>query len=174
MNALAHVFTGVEGGEPMATKRAAPPRPCPDDFEIVFVEQGRLECEAWYHARRTTVTRWLTECGKARLIAKRAAYVRYQREQRLKPAEASPSKSGIRDRRHVSPALAQRAAHHLRCIRHGGWAVAPVANGEWLVGTRRRSAAELVDLAVSKGFDRRKANLQIAAEAKDNAACPAR
>jgi hypothetical protein len=138
-------------------------RPVPDDFEVVFVEQGRLECEAWYHARRTTVTRWLEECGKQRLIEKRATFVRHLRERGQKP-KPGPSVTGIRDRRHVSRALAQRAANHLRCIRNGGWAVAPVSGNEWLVGTRRRSAAELVDLAVAKGFDRRKANLQIRAE----------
>jgi hypothetical protein len=140
-----------------------PPRPIPEDFEVVFVEQGRLECEAWYRARRTTVNRWLEESGKQRLIDKRAEFVRHLRD-KARPAPAPVNRSGIRDRRRVSRALAMRAANYLRCVRNGGWAVAPMSGNEWLVGTRRRSAAELIDLACAKGFDRRRANLQIRAE----------
>lgn len=51
------------------------PRPCPNDFEAVFIRIGRLACEEHYEARRTTVTRWLEECGKDRLIALRSAHV---------------------------------------------------------------------------------------------------
>lgn len=159
MNAMAIIER-----EPIETKRF-PPRRVPDDFEVVFVEQGRLECEAWFRARRTTVNRWLEECGKTRLIAKRAAFVRHLREQRRAPKPVQRSVGQIaRDRRRVSPALARRAANFLRCVRQGGWVVSPLTDGEWLVGTRRRTAAELVDMAVQRGFDRRAVGRQIKAE----------
>lgn len=138
-------------------------RPIPGDFEVVFVEQGRLECEAWYRARRTTVTRWLEESGKERLIEKRAAFVKHLRLQRKVPKPSLRSRP-VADRRKVSFSLARHAANFLRCIRNGGWVVAPTPDGDWWVGTRRRSAAELVDMAVQRGFDRKAANLQIAAE----------
>jgi hypothetical protein len=53
----------------------------PDDFETIFVEQGRLACEDWYGARRTTVTRWLEESGKEELIRQRRLFWRFQRAQ---------------------------------------------------------------------------------------------
>lgn len=155
-------------------------RPVPDDFEVVFVEQGRVQCEAWYHARRTTINRWLEECGKDRLITKRAAYVKYQRDQGnwltrasslIEHREVSKPRAPaeiIKDRRRVAPSLARRAAHYLRCVRHGGWIISQAPDGNWRVGTRLRSPAELVDLAERKGFDRRQANLQIAAEEGEN------
>lgn len=148
-----------------------PPRPRPNDFEVIFVEQGRLECEAWYRCRRTTVDRWLEEAGKARLIAKRAAFVKLQREQRKapKPSHRTVTQT-LRDNRRCSPALARKAAHFLRCVRNGGWVCTPAPDGQWLVGTRRRSPAEVVDMAVQRGFDRRAANLQIAAEERENGA----
>lgn len=144
-----------------------PLRPVPDDFEVVFVEQGRLECEAWYRARRTTVTRWLEECGKQRLITKRAAFVKHLRQQSKAP-EPVRRPSPKRDRRRVSFALVHRAANFLRCVRNGGWVVAPMSDGSWMVGTKRRSPAELVDMATQRGFDRRQANLQIRAEEGEN------
>ena len=144
-------------------KQRVPPRPVPDDFEVIFVEQGRLECEAWFRARRTTVNRWLEQCGKERLIAKRASFVKLLREKRNCP-RPSERVSVIADRRKVSPALVRRAANYLRAVRNGGWVVAPKSDGSWLVGTRRRSPAEVVDMAVARGFDRRLANLQIRAE----------
>lgn len=142
---------------------ARSPRPRPDDFEVVFVEQGRLECEAWYRARRTTVNRWLEESGKERLIAKRASFVKHLRDKkRMNRPKERPSV--IRDRRRVSDVLARRAANYLRSVRNGGWVVAPCPDGNWLVGTRRRSPAEVVDMAERRGFDRKAANLQIRAE----------
>lgn len=55
------------------------PRSLPADFRIIFVEQGRERCESWYHARRTTIDRWLSESGKHTLIAERAAFVAFRR-----------------------------------------------------------------------------------------------
>jgi hypothetical protein len=60
-------------------KGRPPLRRCPDDFSVIFVEQGRVGCEAWYRARRDTVTRWMVEQGKERLIKARAAFVAHQR-----------------------------------------------------------------------------------------------
>lgn len=55
------------------------PRSCPPDFAITFVKIGRHDCEAWYRARRTTVTRWIAECGNPALLAERAAFIRFKR-----------------------------------------------------------------------------------------------
>jgi hypothetical protein len=55
-------------------------RRCPDDFEIVFVEKGRVECEAWYRTSRRTVSRWLKERVKTRLVAERGRFWRYLRK----------------------------------------------------------------------------------------------
>jgi hypothetical protein len=161
-------------------QQTRPLRQVPDDFEVVFVEQGRLECEAWYRVRRTTVTRWLEEAGKARLIAKRAAYVKHRRDNGTWLTRASSlvehrdvtrptaPRDAVKDRRRVLPGVARRAAHYLRCVRNGGWIISPAGDGNWRVGTRVRSAAEMVDLAERKGFDRRAANLQARAEDGDN------
>jgi hypothetical protein len=152
------------------TRSAAPPkgraplRQCPEDFDIMFVEQGRLGCEAWYRARRDTITRWLVERGKKRLIEARAAFVAHQRangqwltrssrmvETRIvsKGRRTQP----VRDRRKVSPTVARHAAQYLRVIRNGGFIVSMTSTGDWRVGTRLVSAAQLLDLAISKGFD---------------------
>ncbi len=166
------LMMATRGTMVMGDDRARPIRTRPDDFEVVFVEQGRLECEAWYRVRRTTVTRWLEESGKDRLIAKRAAYVKHRRDNGTWLTRASslvehrdvsrpaPARAAVTDRRRVSPGVARRAAHYLRCVRNGGWIISLAGDGNWRVGTRLRSAAELVDLAVAKGFDRRAANLQ--------------
>lgn len=135
-------------------KLSRPLRPVPEDFEVVFVEQGRVECEAWYRARRTTIDRWLEESGKQRLIDKRAAFVKFLRAQRKAPKPVERPRRAM-DRRKVPPALVRRAANFLRCVRNGGWVVAPTPEGDWWVGTRRRSPAELVDMASQRGFDRR-------------------
>lgn len=148
-----------------------PLRPCPEDFDVIFVEQGRLACESWYRCRRTTVDRWLEERGKARLIEQRAAFVASKRKagewltrasSLVERREVKPTSVPARviDRRRVAPHLARAAARHLRIIRHGGWIVSPVGDGTWRLGTRHVSAAELVDFAERKGFDRKTANLQ--------------
>jgi hypothetical protein len=38
-------LTGLKGRPPL--------RKVPGDFDVIFVEHGRLGCEAWYRARRT-------------------------------------------------------------------------------------------------------------------------
>ncbi len=157
-------------------KGRAPQRECPADFDVIFVEIGRLACETWYRASRITINRWLKERGAKRLVKQRAAFVAHKRaagewmtaQTRMiteRPKERATSVP-VRDRRRVHPAMANRAAQFLRIVRNGGWIVSPTGNGDWFVGSRRRSAAELVALAEARGFDRRAANLQIRAETK--------
>jgi hypothetical protein len=149
---------------PRELKGRTPLRRCPDDFDVIFVEQGRIGCECWYRARRSTVTRWLEERGKEALIARRAAYVKHLRSEgqwftrsskliephRVRPVQI---RAAINDRREVNPTLARHAAQHLRIIRNGGFIVSPTPDGEWWVGSRRISAAQMLDLACAKGFD---------------------
>lgn len=145
-------------------KGRPPPRQCPDDFDVMFVEQGRDGCEAWYRARKTTITRWLIERGKEDLIARRAAYVKHLRSQgkwltrstrlvETRRPKAREFRETIRDRRKVSYTLARHAAQYLRIVRNGGIVVSQAPNGNWRVGTRQMSAAQMLDFAVSKGFD---------------------
>lgn len=152
-------------------KGRPPPRPVPDDFDVIFVEQGRDGCEGWYRAHKTTVTRWLEERGKERLIKARADFVKHQRangkwltrsSRLVEHRDTGRIRRGqpVRDRRKVSFTLARHAAQHLRIVRNGGFIVSPASNDEWWIGSRRYSAAQLVDLAVSKGFDRNAPALQ--------------
>jgi hypothetical protein len=49
--------------------------------------------------------------------------------------------------------MAQHAAQYLRERRNGGWIISPAGDGLWWVGSRRRTAAELVAMAEEKGFN---------------------
>lgn len=140
-------------------------RPCPPDFEIVFIEHGRLECESWFRARRTTITRWLVESGKARLIKKRAAFVKHQRQlgKGNGKADAAPV---AKDRRKVDRRLVDLAVSYLQSVKNGGWAIYQRGDGVFVVGTCRKSAAEVVAMAARKGFDRNRAMAQIKAFAE--------
>jgi hypothetical protein len=162
-------------------KGRPPLRGCPDDFCVIFVEQGRVGCEAWYRARRDTVTRWMVEQGKDKLIKARAAFVAHQRANGNWMTRQTPLVShhevrrpsireSIRDRRKVNPVLARHAAQHLRIMRNGGMIVSPVGDGEWWVGSKRLSSAQLVDLAKSKGFVGTAATSSPANEAIDKTA----
>src|SRR5690242_19228672 len=110
MAASSSAQSGLKGRPPL--------RKCPDDFDVIFVEQGRLGCEAWYRARRDTVTRWLEERGKVKLIRKRADFVAHQRANGQWLTRSSrlvehreigrPSRlEAIRDKRTVSVTLAR-------------------------------------------------------------------
>lgn len=147
-----------------------PLRPCPGDFSEVYVKVGRRACEEWYGAGFRAINRWLEECGKERLIALRAAFVlnRIKDARRRRTvadvarilAQAIP----VRDKRVISFTVARHAAHYLRVVRNGGFVVSKASNGDWRVGTRRMSAAQMVDFAVTKGFDRSTANLTAGGE----------
>lgn len=149
-------------------KGRPPPRVRPADFEIVFVEIGRVDCEVYYRAARITIDRWLDEVGKDQLIEKRSQFVAHQRrslgplrggirEQTKKmqkaPRPARKTSAAARDRRKVSQCIARQAAHHLRSRRYGGWVVSPAGDNEWWIGTRRISAAVLLDMALEREFD---------------------
>lgn len=151
------------------------PKSPPADFERTFIDLGRDQCAVHYRCRRSTITAWLDASGKADLIEKRAAHVRAIRAQglamlnrvvgpamiaRYQPRTINPER--IRDDRFVTPTLARQAAQFLRCVRNGGWIVSLATNGDWWVGARRRSPADMVDFAVGKGFDRKAADLQTA------------
>jgi hypothetical protein len=157
-----------------AGKGRPPQRQCPADFDVIFVEIGRLDCESWYRARRTTINRWLEERGKLRLLKLRADFVRHQRLMARQPKPRMPIQVAT-DSRHVLPEVAQMAAGFLRVIRNGGWMVSVTPQGDWFVGSIRRSAAEMVSIAEAKGFDVAWANLQVMANRKlgDDHARPA-
>jgi hypothetical protein len=143
-------------------------RPCPPDFEIVFIEQGRLECEPWFRARRTTVTRWLEESGKARLLKKRAAFVKHQRSIRKGNGKAQIEQPIVNDRRKVDRRLVALAIAFLQAVKNGGWVIYPRESGGYHVGLARKTAAEVIELAERKGFNRRRAIEQIKAFAEPN------
>jgi hypothetical protein len=143
-----------EGGRFLAARTERPA-----DFEEMLVRIGRLACEAHYGVGRKFITRWLEECGKDRLIAKRREFVKAkeaERRLRLSAREMGLILSRsypVDDYRSVSPALARQAAEHLRIVRNGGFAVSPTPDGGWRIGLRYCSPNELVDFAKSKGFD---------------------
>lgn len=70
------------------------------------------------------------------------------------------------DRRKVDPRLVERAIAFLQSVRNGGWVISPCGCGNFIVGIKRRSPSEVVEMAVRKGFDRRRALEQIKAFAE--------
>lgn len=173
MTAMTMERRATTGALAMAQRTWGASRTPPADFERTFIELGREQCAVHYRCRRSTINAWLEQSGRARLVELRAAHVRAIREQglaiknstigpsiiaRYQPRTINPER--IRDDRFVTPALARQAAQFLRCVRNGGWIVSIASNGDWWVGSRRRSPADMVDFAVSKGFDRKSADLQ--------------
>ena len=132
-------------------------RPVPDDFDVVFVEQGRVACESWYRTSRVTVNRWLIERGKRRLIDERAAYLRHQSEvahpqsTQLPPPPPDPL-----------VALAAKAADFLRVNRYGGWIITQCPTGGWRVGTVQKTSDQLIAMAERQGFDSEMARRDVA------------
>ncbi len=141
----------------MATNRAFISPPAPLHFDEIFVSKGRLECEAYFHVPRITVDAWLRERGKQRLIDERAAVVRQQQDAKREGLSRHEMEQILHEafpaHADVDPVIARHAAQHLRMMRNGGWIISPTKDGDWRVGTRRRSAFELVELAKAKGFD---------------------
>jgi hypothetical protein len=140
-------------------------RACPEDFDVIFVEQGRLECEAWYRASRLTVNRWLLERGKSRLIKLRADFLRHQRDAG-RPVVHDPDVDlpPIDEALH---AIAKQAAHFLRVSRYGGWTITANDDGSWLVGTVQRTSDELIVMAERQGFDSVDASATLQADAAE-------
>lgn len=142
-------------GEAHAERRAVP-----DDFDVVFVEQGRLACESWYRASRITVNRWLAQRGKKRLIDERALFVKHQR------AKARGDESGTAGDNAEPPVdsflpIAKMAADFIRVSRYGRWPVSMAQDGHgWFVGSARRTSEELIAMAERQGFDVEAAKLE--------------
>jgi 1-acyl-sn-glycerol-3-phosphate acyltransferase len=141
----------------------------PDEFEVVFVERGRLECESHFRAGRNTITRWLKEAGKARLLKKRSQFVAENRRMErarangeLGKAKTTAAKRKTR-RKAPDPRILERAAAYLRMKPNGSWVVYEDKPGEWILGTMRVTAADVLDKAKGKGFDAAKAARQIRA-----------
>ena len=144
----------------------------PDDFEVVFIERGRLECESYFRAGRNTVTRWLKESGKARLLKQRRAYVKAHRDYEVQERHRRRDEAKAQAERMarvkieveiIDPEILGLAARYLQMKQNGSWVVYELECGLWMVGTRRRTPAELIDKAKSKGFDIARAMRQIAA-----------
>jgi len=55
-------------------------RPVPRGFPEAFVELGWGGIEEHFHAHSRSIRRWLDVCGRDELRARRAEYVRRQRE----------------------------------------------------------------------------------------------
>lgn len=155
---------GMATGETNKRQLSWQSRSCPDDFEVIFVELGRLECEAHYRARRTTITRWLEECGKAKLLKRRSAFVKYQRGLKRGGNGKANGVAQPKDRRKPDPKLVEIAGRFLQSPKGGGWVIYPIDDScMWMVGTQRRWPGEIIDMAVRKGFDKRRAIEQIRA-----------
>ena len=139
-------------------------RPVPDGFEQTFILIGRFDCQEHYRARRETITAWLEQIGKARLIAARKEHVAAERragrwmtrqtrlvDKRPRPAEpVEPPEPADPE----LDAIARRAAHFLRTSLYGGWRVSRAPDGGWFVGTVRRTSERLIEMAERQGFVR--------------------
>jgi len=144
----------------------------PDDFEVVFTERGRLECESYFRAGRNTITRWLKESGKAKLLKARRAFVKahrdYEVQERHRRRDEAKAREAKERRAHIEveiidPEILSLAARYLQMKQNGSWVVYELECGLWMVGTVRRTPGELIDKAKAKGFDIARAMRQIAA-----------
>jgi hypothetical protein len=156
---------------PEPGKGRPPLRKCPDDFDVIFVEIGRLDCETFYRAARITIDRWLLERGKERLIKQRAKFVEHQRQRSKDQARSKMAALPVADRQHpadeISLCLARAAAHHLRANRNGGWMVSRRLDGTWLVGHSQKSSKQLLEMAIGVGFDVEHAEASCSIEERD-------
>jgi hypothetical protein len=132
-----------------------------------------VACEAHYRAGRATVTRWLTEAGKRKLLEQRKKFLKAQRsaevEQRRKARAFNdgerlpPARTGTAPPADVDDEILHLAARWLQTRKAGGWVVYELPDRWWMVGTVRRSPAELLAKATEKGFDIERAKRQIEA-----------
>lgn len=136
-------------------------RQVPDDFRIIFVEQGRLACETHYRASRITVNRWLVQSGKKALIDERADFVKHQRS--MAHAPARQAEQAVAEIDTYLP-VAKMAADFLRIRRNGGWMISACETGGWRVGTVHRTSEALIEMAERQGFDRAAAVAEATAE----------
>lgn len=153
------------GGGASALPTPRPLRPCPPDFDAAYIAYGYDECEAIFRAAPMTVKRWLLERGSERLRAARAEYVRQERRARAEARAGRKPPAVVRDGIDVPPPLVSEAANWLRTMRNGGWFCAPTGNGDWWLGTNRRTPAQIVEYATAKGFNLADARLRHVVEA---------
>jgi hypothetical protein len=140
-----YAFTLERLGEAHAERR-----PVPDEFKVVFREQGRIACETYFNASRITINRWLLQSGKQALIDERARFVK---QQRTKAHEATERHEEAGHAADTYLPVATMAADFLRTNRYGGWRICR-HGGEWIVGTVQRTSEELIVMAERQGFDR--------------------
>jgi hypothetical protein len=133
----------------------------PDNFDIIFIEKGRLACESIFKVSRLTVNHWLIQRGKSRLIKARSDFVRFQREQERYRGEQE-ARSSVPIDKALYP-LAREAASYLQISRYGGWAITE-RDGQWLVGSVLKTSDELIAMAERQGFDSETARKEIDAE----------
>jgi hypothetical protein len=140
---------------------------CPDNFEIIFREKGRVACETEFNASRLTVNLWLIQRGKRRLLDERAAFVRFERDQAAETSSPAASQyileDGVDD---PMFALGARAANFLRISRYGGWTITQ-ASGGWRVGTVFKTSDEVIAMAERQGFDSIEASATLRADAAE-------
>ena len=142
-------------------------RKIPDDFDVAFRELGRVELESRYEAGRKTITRWLEESGKERLLSDRRKFIRAKRandrDRELRELPSKPQPAEIHDNRQIDPKLAEMAARHLQRPKNGGWVAYRCEDNpdHFMVGILRLSAAQMLDKAKARGFDERRALHQI-------------
>ena len=141
-----------------------PPRPRPDDFAAAYIAFGYDECEVIFRASLPTIKRWIREAGPA-LRAARAEYVRQERLAKRKAGPPASAFAPAVDDVAVDAGVLSEAANWLRTMRNGGWFCAPTGQGDWWLGTNRRTPAQIVDFAARKGFDLDSAKLRCMVEA---------
>ena len=134
-------------------------KPVPDDFEQTFVAIGRLACEEHYRVGKHMITRWLDRAGMWRLIELRRAHVRRRKREE---ARVGGKQAAEVERLEVDtlaalglpdPLIVAEAADYLRRPIGGGWFVSRRDDGDWTIGISRKSAAQLLAMAVRHGFD---------------------
>jgi hypothetical protein len=135
----------------IAARRQVFLRPCPTDFVEIYLQIGWDGIEDHYRAHKLTIKRWVQECGGDELKARRREAVRQMRLDRMtvKPPVIAPAVDGI----DVDPQTVTAAAQHLRRPLGGSWTVSPTGEGDWRVGTMRKSPSDLVAMAVRNGFE---------------------
>jgi hypothetical protein len=133
------------------------PKHPPEEFERMFVQLGRVACESHFKASRRQIDAWLRQIGKSHLIEARSGEVTGIRQTHRRRSSTLLRLVIVQDSRPANPQLVRMAADYLRCVRNGGWIVSRSPFGDWRVGMRKLSAHQMIEFAVSKGFDDRAA-----------------
>jgi hypothetical protein len=139
-------------------------RPCPPDFDEMYVLLGPKGLPEHYQAWNRTIRRWSEERGRDRLKelrnrhlakvneerrAKRVKSVAYRRRE----AAAKRAAKTVRSAEPMPTAETLRAAaHFLRHPRNGGFMVSPSGLGDWFLGSVRVTPQEIVRRAEARGF----------------------